>query len=159
MASKSRSGTNPHQRVAFLREHGYEPLENGAGKGSHQVWVHPDMAALMRTHKISMPENLRAYNQQQPCNVMLCSNPAGGTWKGIVAQVEWCTRTLEKFGEEARILAERRQRREELRSAIKEVTEWKRSIRSMFTRPAMVSKQPETPRAAMKLVQMNLMSR
>lgn len=157
MASKSRSGTNPHQRVAFLREHGYEPLENGSGKGSHQVWVHPQMATLMRSQKITMPENLRSYNQQQACNVMLCSDPAAGTWKGIVAQAEWCVSTIDKLEAQARLQEERREKKREFHDALKEITTWKKRCRDMFRRPAMAPEKPDTPLKAMQVMQMHLM--
>ncbi len=93
MAKNSKSGLTKEEREDFLREHGYVPSRDG--KGSHEIWEHPEIKLLARTNKIAPPLNLLPNVSQNPWEMTLSANPAGGTWHDIVKLAEWCQKTVE----------------------------------------------------------------
>lgn len=150
MSSRARCGLSPHQREQFLRENGYEPMAGGTGKGSHVVWINREMEELSAKRKLAMPANIRSNPNQSPCTVLLCSDPAGGTWKSIVAQVEWCQNTLEQQARNDQLTAEQRAKKAEFRIALEEVCTFRRGV-SHFMR-GYVEAMPEAPSASIQMV-------
>lgn len=158
MSHKSASIEKPQDLQRFLKDRGYIPLQmyrsssdcpdadkhksNSLGKGSHEVWVHPGMARLLRELSAagkpvpSMPANMRSVEYQSACNVMLCRSPGRGTVQSIVDQVEWCYQTLAAYenGQDPDSRREAQaQIRREIRENMQDMTAAKR-IRSMFQR-------------------------
>ncbi len=150
MSSRARCGLSPHQREQFLRENGYEPMPGGTGKGSHTVWINREMEELSKKRTLSMPANIRSNPNQSPCTVLLCSDPAGGTWKSIVSQVEWCQGTLEAQARHDLLSSEQRAKKAEFRMALDEVCTYRRAV-SHFMR-GFAPELPEAPTASIQMV-------
>lgn len=120
-------GLNKEKRVSFLKEHGYILADQG--KGSHTIWVNPEMKSVALSNHIVMPENLRSNIAQKPWEITLPCDPASGTWHTIQRQAEWCMKALEQARhlEQADVL--KTSISEQFRAAKKEITEWKHTVK------------------------------
>lgn len=83
MSAKSRAGNDRVEREQFLRHHGFNLLRSG--KGSHAIYEHAEMKELAHRPGFKPPEHMKDTALWQ---VTLCADPAAGTWRKVVHQVE-----------------------------------------------------------------------
>lgn len=128
--SNKKSGTTPHERVTFLREHGY--TEHHSAAGSHVVWINMDLKTLAQQQAIEMPLNLRSNVAQKAWEICLPDNPGTGTWLRIERQAEWAQETVMAVKE----AAEKRQRekllREEFKAQREEILGWRKEVKHCY---------------------------
>ena len=150
MSSRARCGLSPHQREQFLRENGYEPAPGGTGKGSHVVWINHEMEELAKKRSLSMPANIRSNSNQSPCTVLLCSDPASGTWKTIEAQVKWCKESLEQEATKDLRQAGQDKQRQLFAENMRMICEWKQEV--SWKRRGIINEARPAPMDAFKVV-------
>ncbi|MCE9508263.1 MAG: hypothetical protein K8R48_08155 [Alphaproteobacteria bacterium] len=143
MASKSRSGLTKEEREDFLRAHGFVPLRSG--KGSHEMWEHPELKLLARANKISLPANLMSNPSQKPWETTLCADPAGGTWRAMVKHAEWCLSTAEQIKNASAHEQLRCKVASQFRQAVHDMRQWKKDLRHHFKADLSLEKAPPAP--------------
>lgn len=126
MATNSRSGLTQEEREGFLRDHGFERVRSG--KGSHEMWEHPELKLLARSHSITSPPNLLANTAQNPWECTLCANPAINTWRSMSKHIKWCHDTVQQMKAGSEHAKSRCELARQFRKAAKDMKEWKRGV-------------------------------
>lgn len=143
MASKSRSGLTKEEREKFLRSHGFMPVRSG--KGSHQLWEHPELKLLARSHHISPPDNLMSKRSQQPWETTLCADPGGGTWHGMVKHAKWCQGTVEQIKASSEHEVQRCKIVRQFREAVESTCRWKKNVKKHLRAGLKAAEAPKAP--------------
>ena len=144
MASKSRSGLTKEEREDFLRAHGFVPLRSG--KGSHEMWEHPELKLLARSHHLSPPVNLfTGIYSQKPWETTLAANPGGGTWHNTMKVVEWCQDAAEQIKNSSAREQLRCKVASQFRKAVHDLRQWKKDLRHHLKADLPLEKAPPVP--------------
>jgi hypothetical protein len=143
MASKSASGLNKEQREHFLRDCGFVPVRSG--KGSHELWEHPELKMLARTKTIEAPAHLLSNVAQKPWETTLCGNPGGGTWHRMRKHAEWCAEKVAGIKASSENDRRRCELARQFREAAGEVCAWKKSVRNWLKAGLAVEEAPKAP--------------
>jgi hypothetical protein len=142
MAS-SKSGLTKEEREDFLRAHGYVPQRSG--KGSHEIWEHPELKMLARSQKISPPINLLSNASQKPWETTLSGDPASGTWNVIRKLAEWCKETTEQIKNSSEHEKLRCKVAAQFRKAVGDRNQWKKDLRHHLKAGLDPEKAPVVP--------------
>ncbi len=144
MASNGRAGITPKERERFLHDHGFIQLRTG--HGSHQVWEHPELKLLARSHDVTPPENIRGKGIAiQVWETTLCDDPGKGTWQTMVKHANWCQETVSNIHAESVYEAQRGKFLKEFRSAVEDVSQWKRAIKHRMKTGLEVDRESKPP--------------
>lgn len=143
MASKSRSGLTKEDRERLLREHGFEQMRSG--KGSHEIWEHPELKLLSHSNKVALPINLASNPSQKPWETTLCADPAKGTWTAMVKHAEWCLNTVEQIKNASAHEQLRCKVFSQFRKAVQDMRQWKKDLRHHLKANLPLEKAPAVP--------------
>jgi hypothetical protein len=143
MASNSKSGLTKEERRDFLCEHGFVPLHSG--KGSHEIWTHPELKKLSRKHPIIPPANILSNTAQKPWETTLCGNPGEGTWNSMVKHAKWCQETVEQIKTKDLREQQRTETARQFRASVQQICQWRKDVKHWLKSGLKVSEAPKTP--------------
>lgn len=97
-ADKYRTGNHHTQRAAYMAVYGFAAE---SGKGDHQTWTNPLLAAYARFHNVRIPQNLwNIRTSEQPVGYesvdMGGKSGLRGSWGGTVGRNEWVMQSVER---------------------------------------------------------------
>jgi hypothetical protein len=143
MATNKKSGWTEEERTRYLHDHGFVQVRQG--KGSHTMWEHAELKELSKTHKIKAPENILATEGQKPWDLLMCDNPASGTWHSVQKQVEWCNKTIETIREKEQAQVRYHDLKAAWRLARREICTWKKDQKHWLKAGLALSEAPLAP--------------
>lgn len=97
-ADKYRAGNSQSHRATYMSVYGFT---SEAGKGDHQTWTNPLLAAYAKHHNIHIPQNMwNIRTSEQPIGYesvdMGGKSGLKGSWGGTVSRNEWITQAIER---------------------------------------------------------------
>jgi hypothetical protein len=125
--TKQKAGLTKEERATFLREHGWVQARDG--KGSHSMWVNPDIKEMARKYKFDLPINLKTSQHQNAWDLPMCENPASGTWANIEKHVLWCDARVQEIASSQQARDMSRTIKHEFNDVRKKFSEWKQETK------------------------------